>query len=1132
MTRRQAPRSGSLGEEFSAQDVRRLACFRYSPQLLVRLVSSLRLLLLLLALLGLPLAAAPLGGSWQPFHEALDSFEYDRAQRLALAMEPGTGRELALAEVAVVSGMPHRSFAHTDRVDAASLPDELRAKYYLVRAHQELVLRQPSHSERTKVVARLVAEGLRHPGSPRDRTRLLLFRLQQDWALELETTRSLVSELAAEPGAGTDAQTEAQARAAERETRFLESAGLWSMLAENAHLRDKETAAVVYASKALKVRLRARTDQPELFAQARQLLDRALHAKDAVAVLAVWGAMYGSIPQADRKYLLDSIVQSLDQLPKSDARLLLTDRLIALGSEPLRPEMTRAAAQLAKELRDPVLEVDFLGKLWLSLRDAPEKQAEIGRQIEALLPVDERGVPGILFSYRWKPDPSQEHSLQTLESRLAGLDPVTGQQQRVTNVLTDHLMSAVEQVDAPLAERSFFQALEESLLLPARDRGTALNFLLNAAVASQWPHRPPDLDSFRGTLPDALSAAIGEKLRRRPALFAGLLDAEMQSMRRQPVFGAFGAKMLASWLSMVSRHQEAAQVLELSAQDEPNEREQAEILADAGGVRLDGGDRGGYALLRAATVAHPWSGRVTASGWEALKLGDFAEAERWARQALAGSPELRDLMNWETYQLLALALAGKGKAEEGLEVLEQGLAAATPKHPLKAYGVVRADLLLGLGRVEEARAILADLPMAEIIRVLPYELDVRRRVAAAAGDKESAVRLERAVDDFLSQPSSMPEDPIFAHYLGQVLGRSSPLPPETTEVSFAEVAEGLERLRRREPDNVALARLSMADLKRLSRDASAKDIIVHPLLLEHSVAFVMISQRQVAWLEIFCDRPRLDKGLGKLAAAMSSNNSRPETMRAEWAFLSSQLIEPWRVEFPDAERLCWLADGALAKVPLCALPEGDGTLRDSMSVTYLDGPGLADVKLGEKSRALLVGGASDLPGSGRELAVVRRLFPEGESWLLGGDFSKLRDEVARAQLVHVSTHGAMPSARRSLSGEILGDGHHVSAFQLSELTFSKGSLAVVAACESFLDAGTGRDNTSLVSAFRAAGAEVVVGSLWELDDEVTAVLMEAFYRRLQAGDAPDRALATAQGEVARSWPHPYYWAGLQVVSGP
>jgi CHAT domain-containing protein len=63
-----------------------------------------------------------------------------------------------------------------------------------------------------------------------------------------------------------------------------------------------------------------------------------------------------------------------------------------------------------------------------------------------------------------------------------------------------------------------------------------------------------------------------------------------------------------------------------------------------------------------------------------------------------------------------------------------------------------------------------------------------------------------------------------------------------------------------------------------------------------------------------------------------------------------------------------------------------------------------------------------------------------------------------------------------------------------------------------------------------AGAARVVSSLWQIDDQATAVLMSRFYsamlgpRRLRPAAAL-RAAQRAMRQDAR-WRDPYYWAGF------
>ena len=65
-----------------------------------------------------------------------------------------------------------------------------------------------------------------------------------------------------------------------------------------------------------------------------------------------------------------------------------------------------------------------------------------------------------------------------------------------------------------------------------------------------------------------------------------------------------------------------------------------------------------------------------------------------------------------------------------------------------------------------------------------------------------------------------------------------------------------------------------------------------------------------------------------------------------------------------------------------------------------------------------------------------------------------------------------------------------------------------------------------------AGAARVVASLWKVDDQATAVLMERFYTGILGPKhlSPAAALREAQNWLRRNrrWQSPYYWAGFTI----
>ncbi|MFE6868134.1 CHAT domain-containing protein [Kitasatospora sp. NPDC057692] len=75
---------------------------------------------------------------------------------------------------------------------------------------------------------------------------------------------------------------------------------------------------------------------------------------------------------------------------------------------------------------------------------------------------------------------------------------------------------------------------------------------------------------------------------------------------------------------------------------------------------------------------------------------------------------------------------------------------------------------------------------------------------------------------------------------------------------------------------------------------------------------------------------------------------------------------------------------------------------------------------------------------------------------------------------------------------------------------SPGGLVVLDACVSDHTGGDVDEALTLSSAFLAAGATGVVGSRWEVVDDMVCVLMYVFHGRLAAGDSPAEALRRTQ----------------------
>lgn len=196
--------------------------------------------------------------------------------------------------------------------------------------------------------------------------------------------------------------------------------------------------------------------------------------------------------------------------------------------------------------------------------------------------------------------------------------------------------------------------------------------------------------------------------------------------------------------------------------------------------------------------------------------------------------------------------------------------------------------------------------------------------------------------------------------------------------------------------------------------------------------------------------------------------------------------------------------------------------------------------LNEPPRVLAVANASYPPGvdplpfAEREAVTVSELFPD--SILLARSVAtegRTVTLVAQYNILHLATHGILlddiaPSASSLL---VTADAEHdgfLNAAEIASLDLSHTYLAVLSACDTATTLERSSANLgSLTSAFFVAGAPSVIGSLWQVEDQATTLLMLGFYRRfLDVGAA--EALRQAMLDVRRDrrFAHPFYWAAF------
>jgi CHAT domain-containing protein len=176
-----------------------------------------------------------------------------------------------------------------------------------------------------------------------------------------------------------------------------------------------------------------------------------------------------------------------------------------------------------------------------------------------------------------------------------------------------------------------------------------------------------------------------------------------------------------------------------------------------------------------------------------------------------------------------------------------------------------------------------------------------------------------------------------------------------------------------------------------------------------------------------------------------------------------------------------------------------------------------------------------LPFAEQEARAIAALYATAPLIHTAATESIVRQQAGELGILHLAAHGyynavAPLNSLIALAPDGANDGW-LTAGETYGLNLQQADLVVLSACQTQLgDLSAGDELVGLTRAFFYAGTPTVVASLWTVDDQTTALLMERFYTHLRAGMGKAAALRQAQLDVRADYPNPYYWAAF-VLSG-
>ena len=264
--------------------------------------------------------------------------------------------------------------------------------------------------------------------------------------------------------------------------------------------------------------------------------------------------------------------------------------------------------------------------------------------------------------------------------------------------------------------------------------------------------------------------------------------------------------------------------------------------------------------------------------------------------------------------------------------------------------------------------------------------------------------------------------------------------------------------------------------------------------------------------------------------------------------LYTSIIQPLEADlkYHGIKNLIFVLDGGLRNIPMAALYDGQQFLVQKYSVSLAPSLQLIDPRplQDQKLRVLVAAlsesrqGFSPLPYVNTEVEEIQSNLPS--QVLLNQKFTEASFKQAlgdqSAPIIHIATHGQFSSQNETTFiltwDERLDITSLNSVLQVADINQANPiELLVLSACETAI--GDERAALGIAGMAVRSGARSTIATLWQVDDEATALFMNRFYKVLTTSKTTKtEALRQAQIEVlqdTRFQAHPYFWAPYVLV---
>ncbi|MDZ8050330.1 MAG: CHAT domain-containing protein [Aulosira sp. ZfuVER01] len=327
--------------------------------------------------------------------------------------------------------------------------------------------------------------------------------------------------------------------------------------------------------------------------------------------------------------------------------------------------------------------------------------------------------------------------------------------------------------------------------------------------------------------------------------------------------------------------------------------------------------------------------------------------------------------------------------------------------------------------------------------------------------------------------------------------------------------------------------------------------ILYPIILPDQIqVIVKIPKQPLQQYSTKISQAEINKTLIELRKNLV-NPAATNAVKTQSQQVYNWLIQPIESELQakKVNTLVFVLDGALRNLPMASLYDGKQYLIEKYAIALSVGLQLLDPKplVKQQIKALTAGltqpppnfpNFSPLPAIKSEVdLIIKAGISTISLWDQQFTQQALEKEVNTIpfNVVHLATHGQFSS--RAENTFILAADGPINVTQFDSLLRSRDEskpqaveLLVFSACQTAV--GDNRAALGLAGAAVRAGARSTLASLWQIDDESTALFVGAFYKALQEGKVTKaEALRHAQLQLLKhpNYNAPSFWSAYVLI---